>query len=85
MEFSRKEFGARLRKAREEKGLTQEQVGELVGIRQSRISAYENGHYLMSLDLLTEYMVKAGLNPETVFGAWLRPAEPMIARVETLA
>jgi transcriptional regulator with XRE-family HTH domain len=85
MEFSRKEFGARLKAAREEKGLTQARLGELVGMRQSRVSAYESGKYLMSLDLLSEYMVRAGLNPETVFANWLPRAEPMIARVETLA
>ena len=36
-------YGARLRCLREERGLTQTQVGELIGVENSAISKYERG------------------------------------------
>jgi transcriptional regulator with XRE-family HTH domain len=70
MSFDRKTHGSRLRDARLERGLTQAQVGQLVGMRQSRVSAYESGTYLMSLDVLTDYIAKCDLHPGTVFPEW---------------
>jgi transcriptional regulator with XRE-family HTH domain len=38
-------FGARLRRARVEAGLTQRQVGEHIGVAQTEVSNYERGRY----------------------------------------
>lgn len=70
MAFDRKHHGARLKEARLERGLTQTHVAELTGMRQSRISEYETGRYLMSLDVLTDYIERCDLNPGTVFPQW---------------
>lgn len=37
------EFGALLRKARKEKDLTQEDLGEIIGMKNTQISEYERG------------------------------------------
>lgn len=44
------EVGARLRKLRHERGLSQIQLGELAGIDNKSISRYENGHRNMGID-----------------------------------
>lgn len=84
MGFDRKAFGARLRDARIARGLTQEQVGEVMGWRQSRVSEHETGRYLMTLDTLTEYVEKLGLDPAILFPQWVGTADHMIAKVEHL-
>jgi len=44
-------IGDRIRKYRRKKGLSQEQLGELVGISQSKISKIENGFWDSLSDL----------------------------------
>lgn len=51
-------IGQFLRKLRNEKKLTQEQLGEILGVTNKTISRWENGNYLPSvemLQLLSEY------------------------------
>ena len=36
--------GERIKKLRKEKGLTQQQLGEMLGVQKSAIAKYENGH-----------------------------------------
>jgi transcriptional regulator with XRE-family HTH domain len=36
-------IGEKIRKARKEKGMTQEELGELLGIKKSAVAKYENG------------------------------------------
>lgn len=50
-----KEIGKRIQQAREDKGLSQEQLSRLIGCSQSALSNYEKGKrrlYLTQLDLL---------------------------------
>ena len=37
-------IGEAIRKARQERSMTQEQLGELMGVKKARISKIENGH-----------------------------------------
>ena len=37
-------IGEAIRKARQERALTQEQLGEMMGVKKARISKIENGH-----------------------------------------
>jgi transcriptional regulator with XRE-family HTH domain len=43
MSFDRKLFGKRLKQLREEKKMTQEELGKALGITRNAISGYENG------------------------------------------
>jgi transcriptional regulator with XRE-family HTH domain len=52
--------GARIREAREERGLSQEQVETLSGISQETLSRIENGHRDPRLDTLRK--LAAGLS-----------------------
>ncbi len=36
-------IGEKIRKARKEKGMTQEELGELLGVKKSAVAKYENG------------------------------------------
>ncbi len=49
-----KEMGLRLRQARENKGLTQKQLADLVNASQSQIDAYEHGGLNIAVDRLFE-------------------------------
>ncbi len=47
-------FGKRLRELRKEKGLTQEQLGDLVGVTKVSICCYENGTRTPTLETLVD-------------------------------
>jgi transcriptional regulator with XRE-family HTH domain len=49
----RKFIGTWIRELREYKGLTQEKLGELCGIKQTTISKIETGKWNFSIDFLT--------------------------------
>ena len=44
------QFAERMRKARKEKGLTQKQLGELLGVSQSMIGQFESGKHAPRID-----------------------------------
>ena len=46
MKLNKKEVGERIRQARKNRGLTQEELGELLNIHLNTISAWENGVFL---------------------------------------
>jgi transcriptional regulator with XRE-family HTH domain len=48
----KKKIGARLRQAREDKGLTQEDVAHLLGLTDVGYGAYERGQRLIPVDFL---------------------------------
>jgi transcriptional regulator with XRE-family HTH domain len=50
-------FGARLAYFRLERGLTQPQLASLVGIGESEVSRYENGHHLPRLEGLVRLAI----------------------------
>ena len=52
-------IGARLRKAREDKGLSQYDVADHIGLNRPQVSRYENGHNIptvLVLSAITTYL-----------------------------
>ena len=47
-------FAERIKNLREEKGMTQQQLGEAVGYDQSRVAKWENGSLEPNVDTLIE-------------------------------
>jgi transcriptional regulator with XRE-family HTH domain len=57
-------IGARLKKAREGMGLTQEQVANVLGVTRVEVSYYENGRREISLGKLARLATLYGYNAE---------------------
>lgn len=53
----RKIIGKWLREIREEKGMTQEQLGQKIGVDRSTVNKIENGKWSFSIDMLTRFCV----------------------------
>ena len=56
-----KELGKQLQNLREEKGLTQDEIAELMGISRTTISKIENGLWNFSVEKLQEYCNVLGI------------------------
>ena len=54
MYFNLREFGKRMKEARNHKGLTQEQLAELLGVDRLHVNRLENGNKACSIDLLID-------------------------------
>ena len=54
-EKGRKEICAQIRAIRKSRGLTQAQVGKMVGVKEPNVCAVERGTWSPSLDLLLRY------------------------------
>ena len=54
MYFDLKEFGKRMKEARNHKGLTQERLAELLGVDRLHVNRLENGAKACSIDLLID-------------------------------
>ena len=57
----RRNFGRNLRVAREQKGLSQVQLAELVGTGQSAISSIESGRFNLTIETMTRLAESVGL------------------------
>ncbi len=57
----------RLHEFRKERGITQEELALLVGVRRETIGALENGKYNPSLKLATEIAAVFGVTVEELF------------------
>jgi transcriptional regulator with XRE-family HTH domain len=53
-------YGAFLRQVRESRRLSQTQLGQIVGIEQANISAYENDRRLPSIDVVNRILAGCG-------------------------
>ncbi|HEY5244239.1 MAG TPA: helix-turn-helix transcriptional regulator [Acidimicrobiales bacterium] len=53
-------YGAFLRQVRQSRGLSQAQLGEIAGIKQANVSAYENDRRLPSIDIVNRILVGCG-------------------------
>jgi transcriptional regulator with XRE-family HTH domain len=53
-------YGTFLRQIRESRGLSQAQLGQIVGIEQANISAYENDRRLPSIDIVNRILTGCG-------------------------
>ena len=63
MELNKKELGERIRRARKNKGLSQEELGELIGVHGNTVSAWENGVFLPKI-LIMQKLAQALDIPE---------------------
>ena len=61
-------YGAFLRSVRESRGLTQLELGEITGIAQSNLSAYENDRQIPSIDIVNTIVVGCGYGLKAVAG-----------------
>lgn len=59
--------GKRIRAAREEKKLTQKQLGEMLGVKQQMIGVYENGHRIPKPQTIEKIADALGVS-----AAWLQ-------------
>ena len=55
-------FGEKLKKIREERNLTQEQLGNILGTSKQVISRYENGHRSPSVTIAASYAERLGID-----------------------
>lgn len=63
-----KEFGKRLSVLRKQRGLTQKELAENVGIKQYVIASYETGRSQMSLGLLHSVAKVLSIDPSELLG-----------------
>ena len=61
--------GQRLREARIEKGFTQEQLGDIVGVTKGSISLYESNKRTPKLEIVLELMYALGVSADYLLGA----------------
>ena len=62
------EFGNRLRKLRKDRKLTQQQLAELIGVKNSVISFYEVGERIPSLDILRKLALALHVTADYLLG-----------------
>lgn len=62
------EFGGRLRQLRKERNLTQKQLADLMGVKNSVISFYEVGERTPSLDALVKLASVLHVSADTLLG-----------------
>lgn len=62
------EMGARIAALRKQRGMTQERLGELVGVSTPAVSKWETGASLPDLLLLSPVARALGTNPDTLLG-----------------
>lgn len=61
-------FGERLRAARTHAGMSQSDLEELSGIPKARLSRYENGHIVPSIQTLERLAVALGVSEASLLG-----------------
>lgn len=62
------EFGNRLRKLRKDRKLTQQQLAELIGVKNSVISFYEVGERIPSPDILRKLAIALHVTADYLLG-----------------
>lgn len=70
----RLDFGDRIRKLRESRRLTQVELGRMLNVSKSVISAYENGQYLPKHNILWKIAKQFGVSMDYLYG--MDKAEP---------
>lgn len=63
------QFGENLRKLRTERGLTQKEMGDRVGLSKAVVSKYENSLGYPSLDMLIKIAAFFGVSTDYLLGA----------------
>lgn len=77
--FSKKLFGQRLSEIRRKKGETQDELGDILGIRKSQISQIENGFAATSVERLYKICEHYHVSPGYLLGLTDDPAIQMIS------
>jgi len=80
-----KQIGAFLAQLRKERGLTQEQLGEMLGVTNKTVSRWENGNYLPPVEVLQILSDFYGLTINEILSARrLKPTEYLEKAEENL-
>ncbi|MBQ2873364.1 MAG: helix-turn-helix transcriptional regulator [Bacilli bacterium] len=61
-------LGYRLRELRRENGMSQEDLGKLLGVTKVSVSGYENGNRVPSLDVLNQILDVFGVSADYLMG-----------------
>ncbi len=61
-------FGNRLKEARLLRGMSQKEVGDLIGVSKVTICGYEKGNKVPSLEVLSNIVVELNLSPNYLLG-----------------
>lgn len=61
-------LGCRLRELRKENNLTQEKLGEILGVSKVSVSGYENGNRIPSLEILNKIIDFFGISSDFLLG-----------------
>ena len=67
MEQLKKQVAELIRETRKEKGLTQKELGEKLGISESTFNRYENGTANLSLETVEKIARVLGVNSKLIF------------------
>ena len=67
LQHNRLRIGQRIAQLREERGLTQTALAEMIGMQQQHISRLEKGRYSARLDLLTTVAAALGCEVDLVY------------------
>jgi transcriptional regulator with XRE-family HTH domain len=62
-------FGSFLRRKRKERGYTQKQLAELLGVNRTSVSRYENDIMLPDISIFKDYRIKLALTREEFYKA----------------
>ncbi|MHB8397317.1 MAG: helix-turn-helix domain-containing protein [Candidatus Limnocylindrales bacterium] len=68
--MTREEFGARFKRAREARGLTQADAAHAIGVPQPRVAEYESGARVPPTIRLAEIVATLMLDPAILFPEW---------------
>ena len=60
-----KEIGSLIKKARKQQGLTQDQLGERIGVKKAQVSRMENGSHL-TLPTIKRTFIALGVTTATI-------------------
>lgn len=69
------EIGSRIRKYREERGLSQKQLAELIGVKNSRVSNWEQGLNRPDADILADICRALQVSPSELLDVRLDATE----------
>ena len=69
-------FGKRLRNLRENKGLTQEELGKIINQKKSNISKYENERLQPSMETINSFAEYFNVSIDYLFGRTDDPTPP---------
>lgn len=73
-----KDIGARIRAVRKERGLTQEQLAEAVGVGTTHISHIETGHTIPSLQVLIGIINELGCSADELLCIEVAETRPIL-------